>query len=265
MPLTVEPLRIAAGLALSAAIALFALRKGALSTSGAGAAVLLATTSTAAGWSWAWLLISFFVSATALSKAGESAKRARTNDVVDKGGDRDMWQVLANGSVFAAMALTSLFIHSDIVKAAAAAALAASTADTWATEIGTLSRSMPRSILSMNVVPRGTSGGVTVTGIIASVAGAGFIALVTMLLGWPPIVALAALAGGFAGSALDSLLGAAVQEKRWCEQCGRGTERAVHTCGEKTIYAGGIAGLNNDLVNFLSSIGGAAVGCLCLL
>jgi uncharacterized protein (TIGR00297 family) len=187
------------------------------------------------------------------------------SDVVDKGGDRDVMQVLANGGVFAALAIVSLFVRSDLPEAAAAAALAASTADTWATEIGTLSRSMPRSILSMNVVPRGTSGGVTVTGIIASIAGAGFIAAVTMLLGWPPIVALAALAGGFAGSALDSLLGAAVQEKRWCEQCGRGTERAVHACGAKTIHAGGIGGLNNDLVNFLSSIGGAAVGCLCLL
>ena len=77
-------------------------------------------------------------------------------------------------------------------------------------------------------------------------------------------IALAALAGGFTGSMLDSLLGAVFQEKRWCEQCDRGTERAVHTCGAKTIHAGGIRGLNNDLVNFLSSIGGAAVGYLWL-
>lgn len=263
--MTIDPGRIAAGLALSTAIALVSFRKRALSGSGAGAAVILGTACAAAGWTWAWLLISFFVSATALSKAGETAKRSRTDDVVDKSGDRDMMQVLANGGAFAALAIVSLFVRSNLPEAAAAAALAASTADTWATEIGTLSRSMPRSILSMNVVPRGTSGGVTVTGIIASIAGAGFIASVTMLLGWPSVVALAALAGGFAGSALDSLLGAAVQEKRWCEQCGRGTERAVHTCGAKTIHASGIGGLNNDLVNFLSSVGGAAVGCLCLL
>jgi uncharacterized protein (TIGR00297 family) len=250
---------------LSAVIALLAYRQRTLSKSGVVAAVVIATLCTAAGWGWAWLLISFFVSATTLSRAGESVKRSRVNDIVDKGGNRDMWQVLANGGAFAGFALVSLYSDSAPFIAAAAGALAASTADTWATEIGALSRSMPRSILSMKIVARGTSGGVTVTGIMASAAGAGFIALTALMLGWPSNAALAALAGGFAGSTLDSLLGAAVQEKRWCEQCGRGTERAVHTCGAKTIRAGGIGGLNNDLVNFLSSMGGAAVGYLCLL
>lgn len=264
MPLTADPLRILAGLFLSAAIALLAYRRHALSESGAVAAIVIATVCTSAGWSWAWLLISFFVSATALSKAGEAVKRSRMNDIVDKGGNRDAWQVLANGGVFAALALVSLYAHSAPIMGAAAAALAASTADTWATEIGALSRSMPRSILSMKTVPRGTSGGVTVTGIMASAAGAVFIASIARMSGWPSNAALGALAGGFTGSMLDSLLGAAFQEKRWCEQCDRGTERAVHTCGAKTSHAGGIQGLNNDLVNFLSSIGGAAVGYLCL-
>ena len=264
MPLTADPLRIVAGLVLSAAIALLAYRRHALSQSGVAAAVVIATVCTAAGWSWAWLLISFFVSATALSKAGEAVKRSRMNDIVDKGGNRDVWQVLANGGVFAGLALVSLYAHSAPIMGAAAAALAASTADTWATEIGALSRSMPRSILSMKIVPRGTSGGVTVTGMMASAGGAAFIASIALMLGWPSNAALAALAGGFTGSMLDSLLGAVFQEKRWCEQCDRGTERAVHTCGAKTIHAGGIRGLNNDLVNFLSSIGGAAVGYLWL-
>ena len=258
-------MRVASGLVLSIAIALAARRAGALSRSGALAAIAVAAACTAAGWSWAWLLISFFFSATFLSKAGESIKRGRIGDIVEKGGNRDMRQVLANGGAFAMLALVSLISHSTLIQAAAAGALGASTADTWATEIGTLSRSRPRSILTMKVVPHGTSGGVTIEGLIASVAGSGFIALLAVMLGWPRVTACAAMVGGVSGSLIDSLLGASIQEKRWCDQCNCGTERAVHTCGTRTVSAGGVRGLDNDVVNFLSSIGGVLVGSLCLL
>ena len=263
--MTGDSIRIAAGAILSIAIALVAHRSRTLSRSGAFAAIVIATACTAAGWSWAWLLISFFVSATLLSRAGESAKRNLASDIVEKGGNRDMWQVLANGGVFAALAVVSLVSHSTFAQTAAAGALAASTADTWSTEIGTLSRSVPRSIVTMKRVPHGTSGGVTVEGLIASVAGGGFIALTAMMLGWPLVTACTAIVGGVGGSIIDSILGATVQEKRWCEQCGRGTERAVHTCGTRTVTAGGIRRVDNDVVNFLSSIGGVLLGSLCLL
>ena len=232
---------------------------------GAIAAIVVATACAAAGWSWAWLLIAFFLSATILSRTGEAAKRGRIDSVVEKSGNRDARQVVANGGVFAGLALISLFSPSTLVQAAAAGALATSTADTWATEIGTLSRSMPRSILSMKVVEPGTSGGVTVAGMIASLAGAAFIALVALILKWPAVAVCAAIAGGFAGSVIDSLLGAGLQCRRWCEECSRGTERAVHTCGTRTIHAGGVRWLNNDLVNLVSSFGGAVAGSLCLL
>jgi uncharacterized protein (TIGR00297 family) len=211
------------------------------------------------------LLIVFFISSTLLSRSGEAAKRNRVGDVVEKGGNRDIWQVIANGGVFAALAVVSLFADSALIYAAAAGALATSTADTWATEIGTLSRSMPRSLLSRKIVAPGTSGAVTGIGILASVAGAAFIALVAWIIDWPLVSACAAVAGGFSGSLIDSMIGATLQSRRWCEQCERGTERAIHTCGRKSIHAGGVRWLNNDLVNLLSSLGGAAVGSLCLL
>lgn len=249
---------------MSAGIAFLAHRSRALSRSGALAAIGVGTACTTAGWSWAWLLIAFFASATVLSRTGESLKRERLAGIPGKGANRDARQVLANGGVFALLAITSLFSHSAAVEALAAAALAASTGDTWATELGTLSREMPRSILSMNVVPRGTSGGVTVVGVAASIAGGGLIALVASLAGWSSTAVCAALAGGFGGSLIDSILGATVQQKRWCEQCGRGTERAVHDCGTRTVHRGGMRWVDNDVVNFLSSIGGAMLGLLCL-
>ena len=257
--------RVVSGLVLSVVISLLASRKRSLSSGGAATAVILGTVSTAAGWSWAFLLISFFLSATALSRAGGDAKQSRLKDVVEKHGNRDTWQVLANGGLFGALALLSLVSPAAWIQVAAAGALAASTADTWATELGVLSRAMPRGILSWKIVTPGTSGGITALGVIASAGGAAFVAVIAIFVGWPRMTATAAIAGGICGSLIDSILGATVQERRWCESCDCGTERAVHGCGTRTIHAGGMRGVDNDVINFLSSVAGALVASLCLI
>ncbi len=177
-----------------------------------------------------------------------------------KGGERDARQVIANGGIFALAALGSVLWPSTIWNLAGAGAIAASTADTWATEIGTLRNASPVSILTGRLVPAGTSGGVTLAGFIAGFAGAAFIGLLALVLAWPPHSAAAALVGGSAGGVIDSLLGAAVQSRRWCSRCDRGTERAVHSCGTETVPVGGISWIGNDQVNLISSIGGALLG-----
>lgn len=256
--------RFFAGLVLSTLIALAARSTRTLSWSGVIAAVAVATACSTAGWSWAWILIAFFVTSTALSKISENTKRQRTSDVVEKGGERDAWQVFANGGVFGVLATLTLIWPERALMLAAAGAIASSTADTWSTEMGTLSRNLPRSILSMKRVAAGTSGGVTLLGTIAQIGGALFIAGIVSFFDWPSRSATAAIAGGIGGSLVDSLLGATVQEKRWCEHCHRGTERAVHTCGNATVHSSGFIWLGNDIVNFISSIAGALLGLACL-
>jgi uncharacterized protein (TIGR00297 family) len=137
-------------------------------------------------------------------------------------------------------------------------ALAAAAADTWATEIGSLAARPPRDILRWHPVAPGTSGGVTLAGTTASVAGAAFIGAAAALAGWPIPVAVAIVAGGIAGSLGDSVLGATAQNRRWCDRCDSGTEQTVHICGDDTRVAGGIAWIDNDTVNLLSvALGGA--------
>ena len=70
---------------------------------------------------------------------------------------------------------------------------------------------------------------------------------------------VAVLAGGIAGSLADSLLGAGLQQKRWCDRCNAATERAVHTCGAATRKIGGLTWLDNDAVNAACTVVGAAV------
>jgi uncharacterized protein (TIGR00297 family) len=250
--------RAVAGAALSVIVALAALRTRTLSTNGAVAGALVGTICMAAGWSWGALLFSLFVSASALSKVGERRKAMRVEAVVEKGGDRDAAQVLANGGVFAVAALGHLAAPSPLWLAIGAGAIAASTADTWATEVGTLVAREPVSILSGKRVPAGTSGGVTVAGTLAGAAGAMFIAAEATLANWP--VSFAAVAvGGVVGALTDSVLGASIQARRWCEPCAVSTERLVHTCGTPTTHAGGVKGFDNDVVNAVCSAVGALI------
>ena len=248
--------RALSGFLLAALIALVARRTRSLSPSGAIAATIVGTLAVAAGWSWGVLLIVYFAASSLLSHVGRSAKERRTASVVAKAGPRDAAQVLANGATFAAAALFVLLKPDVRWIALGAGSLAASSADTWATEIGTLFGGNPRSILTWRTIPVGTSGGVSLIGSLAAVGGAIFVALVAASLGWTWIVCRNVMIGGIAGAFVDSLLGATLQSRRWCDACSRGTERLIHDCGAHTRPHGGFFWMDNDLVNFLSSAAG---------
>ncbi len=253
--------RAIAGGLLAVSVTFVARRTHTLSTSGAVTATVVGTLAIAAGWSWGLLLLSLFVTASALSKLGARKKAELVGPVVQKGGERDVGQVLANGGIYAMAALGYLVFPSPVWYAAGVGALAASAADTWATEVGTLAGGDPVSIISARRVPPGTSGGVTLLGTVAGVGGALFIGAGATLANWPVPFAAAAL-GGMAGALADSLLGAMVQARRWCDLCAKSTERLVHSCGTPTRHAGGVAGFDNDAVNAVCSGVGALVALL---
>jgi uncharacterized protein (TIGR00297 family) len=249
---------VIAGVIAAGIVAFAARRMRALSTSGMVTGTVAGTIAVAAGWSWGILLVAHFVAASALSKLDERRKAELVGPIIEKGDQRDARQVLANGGVYVLSALGYLLWHSPLWCAAGIGALAASAADTWATEIGTLAGRNPVSIISGRTVPAGTSGGVSLVGTLASVAGALFIAAGAALARWPvPFTAVAL--GGLAGAMADSLLGATLQTRRWCDACAKSTERSVHDCGNLTRRAGGLRDLDNDAVNVVCSGVGALV------
>jgi uncharacterized protein (TIGR00297 family) len=255
--------RALAGLLVAGTVALAARRAHALSLGGATAAVVVGAVAVAAGWAWGALLIAYFVASIALSRLRGAEKSQRTGDVVAKGGARDAFQVVANGGLFAVTALAGASLASDslaarTLTAAALGALAASTADTWATEIGSLATRPPRSILTWRPVAPGTSGGVNVPGILAMIAGAAFIAFGARALAIDVPVGPVVF-GGFLGAIADSVVGATLQDRRWCDTCQKSTERLVHGCGTTTRHAGGITVVDNDLVNLIATFAGATV------
>jgi len=246
---------VALGACASAAIAYVAFRAHALDRSGALAAFAVGTATCAGlGLSGACVLLAFFVSSVGLSRVDKARKRATLVEV-DKTGARDAAQVFANGGIAAVCALGAIVFDARFA-IAFAGAFATAAADTWATEIGTLVKRPPRSILTFKPVAAGLSGGVTLAGTLASVAGALVVAAAALSLSPHAFVAVAA--GGIVGALADSLLGASVQALRWCPRCERATEREPHSCGTVTQPLRGIAWLGNDAVNLAATACGAA-------
>jgi uncharacterized protein (TIGR00297 family) len=260
MPLNggVDAGQLALGLGLAAAAGLAGWRAGALAPSGAlGAALVGGAAFGFGGWPGAALLLAFFVSSSGLSRlfAGRKADLA---EKFEKGSRRDWAQALANGGAAAlAAACIPFFPGAAWPWLALAGALATANADTWATELGTLSRRTPRLVTTWKPVARGTSGGVTPTGTAAALAGA---ALIGGLAGWlaPGLAfgrALAAVSlAGLGGSFVDSLLGATVQGIYRHPESGAETEKRP---GREARPVRGLAALNNDGVNFLATLAGA--------
>lgn len=275
------------GVAISLAIGWLAVRKKSLSPSGALGAVVIGSIIFAFGnFAAGALLVAFFASSSALSHYKKnSSQKKRVAKLFDKTGRRDIGQVLANGAVAAlSIVAAALLPHplSSLSLAAFVGALATVNADTWATELGVLSKTPPRLITNLRPVTPGTSGAITFIGTVATIGGAVFIGsawalflflqmalqsvvppsasfLLGMLLQFVPM----ALIAGVAGSLSDSLMGATIQAHYFDAHDHALTERPHETDSHgnqtKNQRARGLRWLNNDWVNFLSSLAGALV------
>ncbi len=255
------------GFLLAVLIAVAAYRTHSLSRSGAWGALVEGTIIFGVGgWRWAVLLLAFFISSTGLTRLF-SRRKAALNEKFEKGGQRDLGQVLANGGIASIFAgLSFFFPQASWTWLAFAASLAAVNADTWATELGVLNPSMPRLITTWKPVERGTSGGISLYGSLAALVGALFIAILAALVrpsgSFLGVTGIAIL-GGLGGSFFDSLLGATLQAIYYCPHCEKETEKhPLHTCGVKTEQVRGLSWLNNDMVNAACALMGAVIGVL---
>ncbi len=238
-------------------------RRKSLDKSGTVAAWLLGSGIFLLGNGFMWfILMSFFVSSSLLT-AYTRRYRPSDDSSREETSGRSYIQVLANGGLGLLLAVLYRITAADACLLAFAAAFAAANSDTWASEIGGLSKNPPVSIVTGKPMARGLSGGISPLGTAASMAGAAFIAFV-FILGHgrlygaggqanPWFLFSLITAAGFLGSLVDSLLGATVQGKFYSCIHHRIVEKADYL-GEKTRHLTGLRLINNDLVNISSAL-----------
>ncbi|MDR2514226.1 MAG: DUF92 domain-containing protein [Christensenellaceae bacterium] len=198
------------------------------------------------GWLLWGILILFFASAALVGKLGN---RRPSPNPGEKAGRRAA-QVLANSLPALIAGLIYWLSGQAPFLAAALGAVAAATSDTWASEIGVLSKKRPVSILTLRPVHAGLSGGISALGCLAGALGALCIALPAgLVLGSLPAF-LSVFLGGCGGCLADSLLGAALQAK-YLGPDGGLTEEAAGPAGPNHLVSG-LRFMNNDWVNALS-------------
>lgn len=257
-------MQILIGFTLGTIVGYAAFRLGALNTSGAvSAAFIGGLIFSFGGVPSATLLLIFFVSSSLLSRAYSKRKQSLSEKFA-KGSRRDSGQVLANGGLAAILALVHWFAPDNVeLWIAYAGSIAAVNADTWGTELGVMSPDLPRLITNGRVVTKGTSGGVTLVGYLASFAGAGIIGIAAAVFAAAlpgGKVILVVIFGALVGATVDSLLGATVQGIYYCPSCDKETESfPEHHCGTETMHLRGWRWLNNDLVNLICSLFGAGM------
>lgn len=239
-----------------------------LTASGAIASIVAGTIIIAIGpWYSIFLLGAFFASSGVIHLLKKALQYDSKDNFAEKSAQRDGIQVMANSLP----ALISLAIYA-ITKNTAfligyACVISGAAADTWASEIGVLSKRRPRSITTGKPLITGQSGGVSALGSCASICGALFTSLLFYgflfldhSFTFQPLhyLAVPLLAGVF-DSLTDSILGATCQASYKCSVCGKATEKKSHH-QQKTELIKGFSWLNNDGVNFLSGLSALTFG-----
>jgi uncharacterized protein (TIGR00297 family) len=172
---------------------------------------------------------------TAEMRRGRSASQVAAN--------LGMAALVCDGVVQSWLVGSSWFSHAApaLLLAAGLAALAEAAADTVSSEVGQVLGGRPRMITTLRRVEAGTDGGISLIGTLAGVAAAGIVTAVgAWALGGGRALFAVSCAGGVFGLFFDSLLGATLERRGW---------------------------LNNDAVNYLSTISAAAfaLGVLAML
>lgn len=223
--------RIMAALGITIAFAAAARWLRGVTTSGAVAGGIISLLLYLCAGAGAFLtLVSVFLLTFAATRLGYARKQSM--GTAEKGDGRKASQVLANLSVAAAATLLFTANANAIFLLALVSALAEAAADTVSSEYGQAVSQRPRLLTTWQIVPSGTDGAVSLAGTFAGTIAGFIVSLVSAIAGligwhWVPVSTGCAVLGMF----LDSLLGASLERRQW---------------------------LNNDAVNFLSTLMAAA-------
>lgn len=197
-----------AALLVTAAFAALAYALGMISRSGALGGLLVGTMIYASLGPRGFAVLALFViGGSLLTRFGYGSKQ-HTGTAQEHGGRRSARNALANCAVATFCAILAA-TGSEPFTAAFVASLGAAFADTAESEIGQLFSRTPRLITTLQKVPPGTDGAVSLPGTLAGAGAAGLTAVLGLALGMleTPAPALLVATAAFLGTVADSLIG----------------------------------------------------------
>ncbi len=206
-----EHVRILSGFALAIGIAYIAFFVNWISLDATKAVIIVGTIVLGfGGWILAAALVFFFVASSILTTLGNRTEDSKNIDRPGIHKRRDGYQVWANGFWVTFFCILWFIFRTDSTLIAAFASVAGATADTWATELGTLKPGKTRLITTLETVEPGTEGGISLKGTMAAIVGAAYIGLFVFISGFvePVRFFFIILVSGLAGCFLDSVIGA---------------------------------------------------------
>lgn len=245
------------GLLGSGFVAFLAYISNALTLSGSLALLLVGATVFAFAPSGTWLLLLFFFGSSLLIHFFRRIVQKQSKIPIET--LRQATQVFANSLPFLIASLAYFVTGEFYWLIACGSTIAGATADTWSSEIGVLSRKAPRNILDFRQETTGSSGAISILGLLAAIIASFLTASVFYLLltlfhdPITPGYFLVPFFSGIVATLFDSFLGAALQGKFLCQICGKKIEKRSHH-DQPTILIHGLRFLDNDGVNFLSGL-----------
>jgi uncharacterized protein (TIGR00297 family) len=186
-----------------------------------------------AGWTGLAMLAAFFLLGT-LATSWKRQQKKTMGLAQEKGGQRKLGQVLANGGLGGLLGLLTLFLpqQTTLLALMMAGSFSSATADTLSSELGSIYGKRFYNILTLKIDRRGLDGVISLEGTLIGVAGSAVIAAIyCMGVGWTEHFFWIVIAGT-AGNLFDSVLGATLERKQL---------------------------ISNDLVNFLNTALAAAL------
>ncbi len=193
------------------------------------------------GWQAYAVMMVYFLCGSLVTRIGMAAKEAAGIAEKRSGarGPENVWGSAATATICALLAYFLMGKSSDHpwlppLLLGYVASIATKLADTSASEVGKAYGKTTYLITTLQSVPRGTEGAVSLEGSLAGIVGSLVLAVVANILGLISGVGVViCLAAAFIATTIESLIGAAFQDKN--------------------------AWLTNELVNFINTLIGAAV------
>ena len=268
-------IRILLAVIISLGLAFHGFKKKSLDISGCIAAILVGFVSFATSYRYGLILILFYYTSSKLTKVKEDVKERLESNYM-QGGQRNYIQVFANSILATIISLIYIYYVGEdkhmsfnnhmlgsYLSSMYVGHYACAAADTWASELGILSKANPRLVttLFLRTVPHGTNGGMSILGTVASAMGGAFIGFVYWICSYfldtsdspqYPMIIVGLLCGVL-GSLIDSILGATLQASYYSKdrKCIVKTQQEISSDLSVELVCG-IDFLSNEAVNLVS-------------